>query len=215
MHDIEKRFGLYGILTNPVKGYDYLAKLFVEYRIRLIQLRIKDRPVEEITKIAEQIRKITEGTRSLFIVNDSPIVAKAVSADGVHIGQGDQPFHEVRSFLGKQAIIGLSTHSPAQATEACLLKPQYIGTGPVFPTPTKKIADPAIGIDGMSLMVKCATVPAVAIGGIDLSNLRAVLETGAENFCMVRQLTQANDPEAVVRETIKIYSEFYPGIMGS
>ena len=92
------------------------------------------------------------------------------------------------------------------------MKPDYIGVGPVFPTPTKKNPDPVIGIDGMKRMLSVSDVPAVAIGGIDLGNLSVILEAGAENFCMVRQLTKSKDPEKVLKETLRIYREYYPGI---
>ena len=110
--------------------------------------------------------------------------------------------------MGPHAVIGLSTHSPEQTIAACIMRPDYIGIGPVYPTPTKEKADPVIGITGLQTMLSAATVPAVAIGGIDLSNLREVLEAGAQNFCMMRQLMQAEHPEKVLREVEKIRNEY-------
>ena len=118
-----------------------------------------------------------------------------------------------RTIIGEGKIIGLSTHSPAQTSHALGMNPDYIGVGPVYPTPTKQIADPAIGISGMATMLSLATVPAVAIGGIDLTNLRTVLAGGAKNFCMVRELIQCEDPEEKLKEVAKIYREFWAGIM--
>jgi thiamine-phosphate pyrophosphorylase len=203
-------FGLYAILTDPIKGYEYTAKLFVDYKIAFIQLRMKNEPEEVIRKTADQLRAITMGSKSKFIVNDHPEIAASAGANGVHLGQGDMPYAKARSIVGPDAAIGLSTHSPAQAIAACELMPDYIGIGPVFPTPTKTNPDPVVGIDGMKKMLALATVPAVAIGGIDLSNLRKVLEAGAKNFCMVRQLMKADNPEKVLKETLRIYKEYYP-----
>ena len=94
-----------------------------------------------------------------------------------------------------------------QTVAACKLNPDYIGIGPVYPTPTKENADPVIGIAGLRNQLSVATVPAVAIGGIDLSNLREVLEAGAKNFCMVRQLIKAEDPEKVMKEIQRMRDE--------
>jgi thiamine-phosphate pyrophosphorylase len=206
---IPQQFGLYAILTDPLKGYDYMAKLFSDFKIAFIQLRMKNEPKEVILKTAEKLRRIITPGSSYFIINDHPDIAAAVGADGVHLGQDDLPYEEVRKIVGSNAIIGLSTHSPAQTQAAYALSPDYIGVGPVFPTPTKVNPDPVIGIDGMKKMLSVATVPAVAIGGIDLTNLREVLGAGAKNFCMVRQIMKAEEPEKVLREVAKVYGEYF------
>ena len=205
---IPPSFGLYVILTDPVKGYEYMTKFFVDHRIAFIQLRMKKEPFRVIKTTAEKLRTITANTSSLLIINDYPEIAAEVGADGVHIGQTDRPYGEARMVMGPHAVIGLSTHSPEQTIAACIMRPDYIGIGPVYPTPTKEKADPVIGITGLQTMLSAATVPAVAIGGIDLSNLREVLEAGAQNFCMMRQLMQAEHPEKVLREVEKIRNEY-------
>ena len=200
-------FGLYAILSDPVKGYEHTAKLFVDYGIHFIQLRMKKEPVEVILKTAEKMLAITAGSGSRLIINDYPEIAAAVGAAGVHLGQEDMRYDQARSLAGPAAVIGIPTHSPAQTRAACGLLPDYIGIGPVFATPTKENPDPVIGIDGMKTMLSLATVPAVVIGGIDLTNLRGVLAAGAKNFCMVRQLMRAGEPESVLKEALKISRE--------
>ena len=207
---IPETFGLYAILTDPVKGYEYTAKLFVDHKIAFIQLRIKNQPIAVIRKTAEKLRLITAGSASRLIINDFPDVAAAAGADGVHIGQDDMPYEKTRSIIGPNAVIGISTHTPDQTLRACALKPDYIGIGPVYPTPTKNSPDAVIGINGMKEMLALATVPAVVIGGIDMTNLRDMLNAGARNFCMVRQLMRAEDPEKVLKEVSNIYKEYYP-----
>jgi thiamine-phosphate pyrophosphorylase len=208
MTSIPSSFGLYAILTDPCKGYEYMAQLFVDYKIAFIQLRMKKEPADVILRTAEKLRKITLDSTSRLIINDHPEIAVKSGADGVHLGQDDMPYEQVRSIVGPGAIIGLSTHSPAQTAAACLLKPDYIGIGPVFPNPTKIKPDPAIGLNGMKEMISRATVPYVVIGGIDLLNLHEVLEAGAINFCMVRQLMQTEDPEKVLRDIVKEWEAF-------
>lgn len=196
---IETRFGLYGILTNPVVGYERLAEVMTEKEVRFVQLRMKDAPKDEVFETAVRLRRIIGGS-SLFIVNDFIDVAKEAGADGVHLGQGDASYEEARAALGPEAIIGLSTHNPGQTVAACALGPSYIGVGPVFATPTKKNPDPVIGIDGMRLMLDAATVPAVVLGGIDETNLGEVVAAGAQNVCAVRFINGSTDPGARIDE---------------
>lgn len=201
---LPESFGFYSILTDPLKGYGYMTSLLVDYGVSAVQLRMKGAPKPLVIDTALQMRKITEGTDTLLIINDDPHIAVEAGADGVHIGQGDMPYNDVRAIVGDDMLIGVSTHNPRQTTAACQLPADYIGVGPVFATPTKKIPDPVIGIDGMREMLSAAAVPVVAIGGIDLGNLPAVLNAGAKNFCMVRQLTRSENPKSVLDEIIWI-----------
>lgn len=189
--------GLYGILTEPLVGYEALAAIMVECGVGVIQLRMKDVPRSQVLERARALREIIP-PGVLFIVNDHPEVAQEVRADGVHLGQDDMPFGEARTILGPEAVIGLSTHNPDQTRAACALGPDYIGVGPVFATPTKRIPDPAIGIDGLRQMLESATVPAVVLGGLDHDNLDQVLEAGARNVCAVRCINRSSDPAAEI-----------------
>jgi thiamine-phosphate pyrophosphorylase len=186
-------FGFYGIISNPLVGYERLATIMVERGVRLIQLRMKKRPRDEVLSVAHSLRAIIT-PRSLFIVNDDPEIAKETAADGVHLGQDDMPVSLARQIVGPDAIIGLSTHDPLQERASCASDPDYIGVGPVFPTPTKEKPDPVIGLAGMREMLALATVPCVVLGGIDHSNLRQVLVAGARNVCAVRCINESSDP---------------------
>jgi thiamine-phosphate pyrophosphorylase len=202
-------FGFYAILTDPVRGYEYCTRLCVDHEIAFVQLRMKDAPDDAVIKTAEMMRKTTTGTKTRLIINDNPYIAQSVHADGVHVGQNDMPYADTRRIMGEDACIGVSTHSVAQMQKVCALKPDYAGIGPVYATPTKKNPDPVIGLDGMKNMLAVATVPSVAIGGITLENLSLVLAAGAQNFCMVRPITQAGDPERVLKEILKIYKSHF------
>jgi thiamine-phosphate pyrophosphorylase len=195
--EFPREIGLYGILTNPLVGYERLAAVMVEKGLRVIQLRIKDAPAAEVERTARAVRAVVPAG-VVFIVNDDPRIARDVGADGVHLGQDDTPIGEARAILGPEAILGLSTHDPDQTRAACALGPAYIGVGPVWPTPTKKHPDPVIGLDGMVAMLALATVPAVALGGIDHSNVREVLAAGARNVCAVRCVNRSADPGAEI-----------------
>jgi len=190
--------GLYGILTDPLVGYERLASIMVECGVGVIQLRMKEAPAAEVLETADSLRRIIPD-EVLFIVNDDPAIARAAGADGVHLGQDDMPFEEARAIVGQDAVIGLSTHNPEQTRAACALGPSYVGVGPVFATPTKKNPDPVIGIDGMRRMLELATVPAIVLGGIDHDNAGRVIDAGARNICAVRCINRATDPAAEIR----------------
>jgi thiamine-phosphate pyrophosphorylase len=199
-------FGFYGILTDPLVGYERLAALMVERGVRFIQLRMKNRPRQEVLAVARSLRPIIKG-ESLFIMNDDPEIARDVGADGVHLGQDDMPADEARQIVGPDAILGLSTHSPDQVRAACASSPGYIGVGPVFATPTKERPDPVVGLDGMREMIDVASAPCVALGGIDHSNLESVLEAGARNVCAVRCINGSSDPGRDLDRLIHVIGE--------
>ncbi len=187
-------------MTDPVVGYERCCEAAVRAGIGIVQLRMKDARREEVVAVARACRAITAGSPTAFIVNDDPSIAAEVGADGVHVGQGDAPVAEVRRRFPKLAIVGLSTHNPEQAKAALAAAPDYIGCGPVFPTPTKKIPDPTLGLrQAGEICTLVSPLPAVAIGGINEGNLPAVLAAGARNYAVVRAVCAASDPYAAIR----------------
>ena len=198
-------FGFYLVMTNPKVGYAACAQAAVDGGVRIIQLRMKDAPRDEIVSVGRTVRDITRGTDTLFIVNDDPSIAAEVGADGVHVGQGDMPVPEVRRLYPSLRVVGLSTHNPEQALASLDVKPDYIGVGPVWGTPTKKIPDPVLGLGTAMRMVRSVPYPAVAIGGIDASRLPELLQAGARNYAVVREVCGADDPLAAIRNLKRIY----------
>lgn len=191
-------FGLYLVVTDPVAGYAKCAEAAVRAGVRMVQLRMKRASRDAILREAREMRAVTAGTDTLFIVNDDPEIASAVGADGVHVGQGDMPPNEVRRRYPDLRIVGLSTHNPAQVLAAESEVVDYIGVGPVFPTPTKEIPDPVLGLDVMREMISLSSRPAVAIGGIDANRLPEVISAGARNYAVVRAICKAADPYAAL-----------------
>jgi thiamine-phosphate pyrophosphorylase len=166
----------------------------VKAGVKIIQLRIKHAPREEIFREALEIRRVTSGTDTLFIVNDDPEIACEVGADGVHVGQDDISPAEIRSLFPGLRIVGLSTHNLDQVRASADQPVDYIGVGPVYATPTKDIPDPTLGLEKMKEMISNAKFPAVAIGGIDLTRLHGIIAAGAKNFAVVRAVCQSHDP---------------------
>ena len=158
-------FGFYLVITNPVVGYAKCAEAAVRAGVKIIQLRMKHASREEIIREAREMRRVTAGTGTLFIVNDDPTIAVEAEADGVHVGQDDMPPSEVRARFPELRIVGLSTHNPRQV-EASRTEPiDYIGVGPVYATPTKDIPDPTLGLDTMARMIAAAAHPAAVKAG--------------------------------------------------
>ncbi len=192
-------FGFYLVMTNPRVGYAACAAAAVRAGVKIIQLRMKHAPHEDIVAVGHEVRDVTRGTGTLFIVNDDPSIAAEVEADGVHVGQDDMSVAEVRARFPSLGIVGLSTHSPAQALAAIAQKPDYIGVGPVWATPTKDIPDPTLGVETAVKMANSVPFPAVCIGGIDEARLPELLRAGARNYAVVRAVCAADDPYAAIR----------------
>ena len=192
-------FGFYLVITNPAVGYAKCAEAAVRAGVKIIQLRMKHATRDEILAEAREMRKVTAGTGTLFIVNDDPSIAAEVEADGVHVGQGDMPPAEVRARYPGLKIVGLSTHNMDQVRASVSQPIDYIGVGPVYATPTKDIPDPTLGLKTMGKMVAAAAHPAVAIGGIDAERLPDVVAAGARNFAVVRAVCRSADPYSAIR----------------
>ena len=133
-------------------------------------------------------------------MNDDQDIAQEAEADGVHVGQGDMPVAEVRRRFPDLKIVGLSTHSPAQAAAAREAKPDYIGVGPVWATPTKEIPDPTLGVETAVRMIRSVPFPAVAIDGItDETRAKELVAAGARNFAVVRAVCASTAPYDAIR----------------
>ncbi len=202
-------FGLYLVLTEPISGYEVCAQAAVEMGVRYVQLRMKKKPRHEILEMARRLRPIMAGSGTLFIVNDDVEIAAEADADGVHLGQDDMSLTEARRLWpvpGK--VFGLSTHNEEQEHRARELAPDYIGVGPVFPTPTKDKPDPTLGLERMGRIVRESPLTTVPIGGIDRDNLPEVLRQGAVNYCVLRAVNRAFDPRKAIKELQEIWRKW-------
>lgn len=202
-----KDFGFYLVMTNPVVGYERCCEVAVRAGVRMVQLRMKEAPRAEIVAVGTALRRITQGTQTAFIVNDDPSIAAEVGADGVHVGQDDMPVADVRRNYPELGIVGLSTHNLEQVRAAVGQCPDYIGVGPVFATPTKKIPDPVLGTETAGRMIASVPFPAVAIGGIDFGTLPSVLAAGARNWAVVRAVCGSFAPYDAIRRLQEIAAQ--------
>lgn len=161
----------------------------------IVQLRDKHAAKGELLAKAKELRRLTRRHGVLFIVNDDAELALAAEADGVHLGQGDMPLSEARYIVGKELLIGISTHDIAQALEAERAGADYVGVGPVYPTETK----PGRAAVTTSYVAEAAArlrIPFFAIGGISPDTAEAVLASGARRLCAVSAVVGQPDPTA-------------------
>jgi thiamine-phosphate diphosphorylase len=156
----------------------------------IVQLRDKQLGPQELLAEARACADAARRAGCLFIVNDDPELARAAGADGVHLGQDDGAFPDT-------GLRGRSTHAPEQALAEQVA--DYLSIGPVWATPTKP-GRPAAGIDYVRWAAEHVDRPWFAIGGIDATNVREVVEAGARRIVVVRAITEADDPEAAARE---------------
>jgi thiamine-phosphate pyrophosphorylase len=149
-------------------------------KIKYFQLRLKKTSILNIIKIAKKIKKITKKNNVKLLINDDPFIAKAINADGCHIGQKDMDYAISRTILGKKKIIGITCHNSKKlALNAKKIGANYIAFGAFFKSSTKKTtynADLAL----LRWSKKKITIPVVAIGGINNSNYKNILSNGAK-----------------------------------
>ena len=175
----------------------------------VIQLRDKQASARVLLEEARRLLAVTRAARIPLIINDRADIAQAVGADGVHLGQEDLPVAAARDLLGPKSLIGLSTHSLDQALAAEADGADYLGFGPIFPTPTK----PDYGSIATELIREVAArtrAPMVCIGGIDATNLDEVLRAGAERVAVVRAVCGADNPEVAAWELKQRLTKFPP-----
>lgn len=179
---------------------------FVQAGVQLIQIRDKSASGRELFEIVIAALEITRPRGVRLIVNDRVDVALAARADGVHIGQDDLPAESAREILGPEAIVGVSTHSLAQAVAAAALPVDYVAFGPVFATATKANPDPVVGLEGLEAVRSVVAHPLVAIGGITLEKAPAVFAAGADAVAVVSDLRAG----ASVEERVRAYLALSP-----
>jgi thiamine-phosphate pyrophosphorylase len=179
-----------GYIPRP-QDCNRIAEQMVSGGVDIIQLRGKDKSIEELMNLASEIHEITVQSDTPLIVNDHAQLAARVPVEGVHVGQDDDSVPVARQKAGRDLIVGKSTHSLEQAHAAQGEGADYIGFGPIFATPTKPDYKP-IGLGAIRQVCLDVTVPIFCIGGINIDNLQQVIDAGAKRVVMVSALLQAH-----------------------
>jgi thiamine-phosphate pyrophosphorylase len=172
--------------------------------VRLIQFRDKHASSRRLYETCVELKELLRDSDCSLIVNDRADVARAVDADGVHLGQDDLPVEMARRVLAPDQWIGCSTHSLGQVVEADHSTADYIAFGPIFPTASKENPDPVVGLEGLREARRRTGKPLVAIGGITLRNAREVLAAGADSVAVLGDLLSAPDIRGRTREYLNM-----------
>jgi thiamine-phosphate pyrophosphorylase len=200
-------YGLY-VVTDRFIGrkmtHADMAAIAAEGGADVIQLRDKNMPAAELTAEAVNIRKITEDSGSLFIVNDRIDIALASGADGVHLGQSDIPAEYARRIVPDDFIIGISVSTPDEALKARNSGADYVSPGPVFSTATKSDAGDALGLDAVFAISAAVDIPVVPIGGISGINAASVIGAGADGVAVISAVFGREDAASATAELKEI-----------
>jgi thiamine-phosphate pyrophosphorylase len=160
------------------------ARVAVAGGATVVQLRLKDKPTAEVVERGRGFSELA----ATFVVNDDVEAAVLLGADGVHLGRRDTGAERA---LEEGLLLGLSAASVDEARTAEARGAAYLGAGPVWETPSKADADPAIGLEGLREICAAVSVPVVAIGGVDASNAGACIRAGAAGVAVIRAARDA------------------------
>lgn len=199
----ELKLGLYLVTDERLsrgRATAEIVRAAIRGGIDAVQLRGKDLPAREQLAIGRELRAITRDAGVLFIVNDRVDLALALAADGVHVGQDDLPAEIVRRLVGPEMIIGVSAATIPEALAARAAGADYLGVGAIYGTATKLDAGAATGSSLLGTIAGAVDLPLVAIGGINATNVAAVIAAGAAGAAVVSAIIAADDPEAAARE---------------
>lgn len=193
---------------TPQIGYAEGIKMALEGGCRWIQLRMKDAPAEEIIACAEEVLPLCRRHGAKFLLDDHVELVRQLGADGVHLGKNDMPVDEARTILGPDIIIGGTANTIEDIIRLHKQGADYIGCGPFRFTTTKKNLSPILGLDGYkSIVLKMKelgiTLPIVAIGGITVEDIPAVMGTGVSGIALSGAILGAPDPVEMTARIIE------------
>ncbi len=183
------------------KSFFSAARELAAGGVTLLQYRNKSGNARERVDQARELRSLI-GDAVKLIMNDRADLCLAAGFDGVHVGQDDLPPESARRMIGRNLMLGVSTHSPEQVIAADQTLADYIAIGPMFATSSKANPDPVIGIGGVRAARLLTRKPLVAIGGITRDNCRAAVDAGADSVAVISDLIR--DPRKSVEEFLRI-----------
>lgn len=180
-------------LSNGKTDFE-VAKLAYEGGAEVVQLRMKNASGGEMLAQAIKIQNLADDMNKIFIVNDRVDIAMASNADGVHLGQDDIPLKDARRLMGDDKIIGISVSTEEEAVKAYEDGADYIAIGSIFNTRTKEDAGDGLGLDAIINIRKAVPdILLVAIGGIDLGNIKDVIRAGADSAAVISAVVANKD----------------------
>ena len=183
-----------------------IAEAWRDAGIRLVQYRDKQGSDADVLRNAQALREMFAGTQATLILNDRVHLFAQTGFHGLHVGQTDAAVRRAREEIGLDAILGISTHNPAQLKDADAMPVDYVAVGPVYATSTKTDADPVVGLEGVRAGHSVTRKPLVAIGGITAERAAEVLAAGADSVAVISGLLPAagEDPRAAAERFLQL-----------
>jgi thiamine-phosphate pyrophosphorylase len=188
--------------TLPRLGRDHfaIAEAAVRGGATVLQFRDKTMPDDEFASTASRILSIARKSGVPLIVNDRVEIAAAIGADGVHVGRSDAAVGDIRRSLPPGMIVGASATCYDEAIAARDAGADYLGAGPIFSTASKADAATPLGLSELARICRDAKLPVVAIGGINVGNLKSIVEAGAAGAAVIAAVAEAADVTAATSE---------------
>ncbi|THK39526.1 thiamine phosphate synthase [Ensifer sp. MPMI2T] len=186
-----------------VDGAAWIERL-VPLGVKLVQLRIKDRPDSEIRSEIRRAKAVCADHGCQLIVNDYWQIAIEEDCDFVHLGQEDLAEADVAAIRAAGLKLGVSTHDETELETALAVKPDYVALGPIYPTILKRMKWQPQGLSRISAWrERVRQLPLVAIGGLNTERLEGVFAHGADSAAVVTDITLNADPEGRTREWVE------------
>ena len=176
----------------------------------VVQLREKDLPAGELCQLAGELRALTLAHGARLLVNDRADVALAIGADGVHLPASGLAPATVRAILGPGRLVGVSTHSVAEAEAAAGAGADFAVFGPVYDTPSKRSFGEPQGLVALAAACRAARLPVIAIGGVTAARVPELSEAGAAGVAVIRAVLEAADPAAATKELLAACERAWP-----
>ncbi len=201
---------LYLVTDRPLslgRPLEEIVEGAVEGGVTIVQLREKEAPTGEFVALAKRLKAVLAPLGIPLIINDRVDVALASDADGVHIGQSDMPYEDVRRLLGPDKIIGLSVENFEDLERANAMDVDYVGISPVYGTPTKSDTAEPFGLEGLRRAVAMSVHPTVAIGGMNSSTIAEVMQAGTDGVAVVSAICSAPSPRKAAEELKEIVTQ--------
>lgn len=192
------------VLCGGIAGMVQTTQLAVAKGVTAVQLRSEqayDR--RDWYQAALALKEVLAETTVPLLINDQVDVAMAVQADGVHVGQSDLPVDVVRKLIGTEKLIGLSVSNASQMQSVPWEQVDYLGIGPIYPTNSKSDAAPVLGVEQLQKLVQSKQCPAVAIGGINRSNITQVMQTGIDGVAVISAICDQPDVGAATQQLLQ------------
>ncbi|MGI4729191.1 MAG: thiamine phosphate synthase [Janthinobacterium lividum] len=193
---------------NTAQTHLYAIKTALEAGCKWIQLRVKNQPEEVVLQYALEARKLCDAFSAKLIVNDFPHVALKAKADGLHLGLQDMPVFQAREIVGPEMIIGGTANTFEHIRQRVSEGVSYIGLGPFRFTKTKEKLSPILGLEGYKVIMQQMreakiTTPIIAIGGIELTDIEVIIQTGVYGVAVSGAITHAANPSEIVTEILE------------